>query len=91
MLSIDSRVRAFIRNGHDWTACYTPTPQGCASLACRSARIDGEIVVEDTNGVSDFGLARRALALGEDAVSAAHPGTGDYRVISITRLGTVGL
>jgi len=34
-------------------AC-APVIKACASLACRSALLDGEIVVEDTNGVSDF-------------------------------------
>ena len=29
-------------------------PSAAAALACRSALIDGELVVEDINGVSDF-------------------------------------
>src|SRR4029079_6076887 len=37
-----------------WTARYGPVIKACASLACRSALIDGELVVEDTHGVSDF-------------------------------------
>ena len=55
MLAIDSRdARAFTRNGYEWTARYAPVIRASASLACRSALLDGEIVVEDTNGVSDF-------------------------------------
>jgi ATP-dependent DNA ligase len=55
MLAIDSgKARAFTRNGYDWTGRYPPVTRACDSLACRSALLDGEIVVEDTNGVSDF-------------------------------------
>jgi len=55
MLAIDSgKARAFTRNGYDWTARYAPVIKACASLGCCSALLDGEIVVEDTNGVSDF-------------------------------------
>jgi bifunctional non-homologous end joining protein LigD len=55
MLAIDSgEARAFSRNGYDWTARYAPVIKACASLACRSALLDGEIVVEDRNGVSVF-------------------------------------
>ena len=55
MLAIDGgKSRAFSRNGYDWTDRYRPVIKACASLACRSALLDGEIVVEDTNGVSDF-------------------------------------
>ena len=55
MLAIENgKARAFTRNGYDWTARYATVIEACASLACRSALLDGEIVVEDTNGVSDF-------------------------------------
>src|SRR5436190_18242959 len=55
MLAIDNgKARAFTRNGYDWTARYAAVIEACASLACRSALLYGEIVVEDTNGVSDF-------------------------------------
>ena len=55
MVAIDGgKARAFTRNGYDWTARYAPVIKACDSLACRSALLDGEIVVEDTNGVSDF-------------------------------------
>ena len=55
MLAIDNgKARAFTRNGYDWTDRYAPVVRACDSFGCRSALIDGEIVVEDTNGVSDF-------------------------------------
>jgi len=48
------RARAFTRQGYDWTGRYQPLLASFASLPCRSAVIDGEIVVEDDQGVSDF-------------------------------------
>ena len=48
----DGRVRAFTRNGYDWTGRYGPVVKACAGLRCLSAVVDGEIVVEDENGAS---------------------------------------
>jgi ATP-dependent DNA ligase len=50
----DWTARAFTRNGHDWTGRYGPIVKACAGLRCRSALIDGEVVVEDEHGISDF-------------------------------------
>jgi len=62
MLLVDKgKARAFTRNGYDWTARYAPVIKACASLACGSALLDGEIVVEDTNGVSDFDSLQLAI------------------------------
>src|SRR5204862_8358271 len=62
MLAIDNgKARAFTRNGYDWTARYAAVIEACASLACRSALLDGEIVVEDTNDVSDFDSLSSAI------------------------------
>jgi DNA ligase D-like protein (predicted ligase) len=62
MVAIDGhKARAFTRNGYDWTDRYGPVIKACASLACRSALIDGELVVEDTNGVSDFDSLASAI------------------------------
>jgi hypothetical protein len=41
-------------NGHDWTGRYAPVVKACAGLQCRSALIDGEVLVEDEYGVSDL-------------------------------------
>jgi bifunctional non-homologous end joining protein LigD len=35
--------------------------QACRKLRCRSALIDGEIIVQDEKGVSDFGALRAAV------------------------------
>lgn len=55
-------VRAFTRNGHDWTAKYGPIIQSARSLLCKSAIIDGEICVQDEAGVTDFGALPAAMA-----------------------------
>ena len=49
------RVRVLTRNGHDWTDRYPSIILAAADLPCKSAIIDGEAVVQDDNGVSDFG------------------------------------
>jgi bifunctional non-homologous end joining protein LigD len=54
-------VRAFTRNGHDWTAKYPRIISAASQIACRSAVIDGEAIVQDERGVSHFGLLRKAL------------------------------
>jgi bifunctional non-homologous end joining protein LigD len=43
------------RSGHDWTEKYARVIEACRKLRCRSALIDGEIIVQDGKGVSDFG------------------------------------
>jgi ATP-dependent DNA ligase len=48
------KARAFTRNGYDWSGRYEPIVKACSKLACHSALIDGEIIVEDDNGASDF-------------------------------------
>ena len=58
----DGAARAFTRNGHDWSPRYAPICRAAETLACRSAVFDGEMVVQDENGVSDFGLLKSAIA-----------------------------
>ena len=55
-------ARAFTRNGHDWTDRYTRVTSCAAGLNCRSAILDGEIIVQGQNGVSDFHALRHAMA-----------------------------
>jgi bifunctional non-homologous end joining protein LigD len=38
------KVRAYTRNGFDWTERYTDIARGAAKLECRSALIDGEVI-----------------------------------------------
>src|SRR5262249_7494502 len=48
------QVRVFTRNGHDWSDRYPGIVRAASQLDCRSAIIDGEAVVQDSNGVSHF-------------------------------------
>lgn len=57
----DGEARAFTRNGHDWTDKYGPIVSAANTLPCTSAIIDGELIVQDENGVSDFAALRSAI------------------------------
>src|SRR5688572_24616393 len=57
----DGAARAFTRNGHDWTDRYSRVVTCAAGLPCRSAILDGEVIVQDENGRSDFSALRRAM------------------------------
>jgi ATP-dependent DNA ligase len=52
------RARLYTRHGNDWTTRYPLIVSAVSSLKCRSCLIDGEIVVTDDRGLSDFELLR---------------------------------
>jgi bifunctional non-homologous end joining protein LigD len=54
--------RAFTRNGHDWTDKYAGVAGAACLLTKRSASIDGEMIVQDETGRSDFGALRSAIS-----------------------------
>jgi len=56
------RARAFTRRGHDWTDRVPRIAEALAALPVTSVTIDGEAVVCDSAGVSDFDRLRAALA-----------------------------
>lgn len=57
---------AFIsRNGQDWTARMADLAVSAASLPVTNALLDGEVVVVDEQGVSDFQLLQHALSQGD--------------------------
>ncbi len=63
LLVIDSgRARAFTRNGHDWTDRYRRVVECAAELPCSTAILDGEMIVQDEHGRSDFLALRGAMA-----------------------------
>jgi ATP-dependent DNA ligase len=47
-------VFAYTRNGFDWTDRYPSIVRAAARLHRKSAMLDGEIIVQDADGVSDF-------------------------------------
>jgi DNA ligase D-like protein (predicted ligase)/DNA ligase D-like protein (predicted 3'-phosphoesterase) len=60
----NGEVRLFTRSGHDWTDRYGRLPRAFAKIPCKQAVIDGEIVVQDKEGVSHFSGLQDALAEG---------------------------
>jgi bifunctional non-homologous end joining protein LigD len=56
------RVRAFTRRGHHWTDRVPRIAEAPAALPVTSATIDGEAVVCDSSGISDFHRLGAALA-----------------------------
>jgi len=59
------RVRLLTRKGLDWTEKFPNIARAVAALPARTALIDGEIVVEDENGLSSFSALQAALKAGE--------------------------
>ena len=55
------KARAYTRNGFDWTDRYPGIVQAAADLKCRSAILDGDAIVQDENGVSDFDALMSAI------------------------------
>jgi bifunctional non-homologous end joining protein LigD len=56
------RVRVFSRHGKDWTAKVPLIVEALLALPIESATLDGEGVVVDDRGVTDFERLRTALA-----------------------------
>jgi DNA ligase D-like protein (predicted ligase) len=57
----DGLVRAYTRNGFNWSERYPGLVSAAAKLDCRSAIIDGEVIVQDESGVSDFDALKTAI------------------------------
>jgi bifunctional non-homologous end joining protein LigD len=55
------RARVFTRNGFDWSEHYPSIIREASDLGCKTAIIDGEAVVQDGNGASDFDSLRSAI------------------------------
>ena len=55
------KARAYTRSGLEWSAKFQPVVQAAAELDLGSALIDGEVVVLDTDGRSNFQALQGAL------------------------------
>jgi bifunctional non-homologous end joining protein LigD len=55
------KVRLLTRKEQDWTHRFKPVAEAVAALPAKTALLDGEIVVEDDNGVSNFSLLQTNL------------------------------
>ena len=58
----DGKVSFLTRHGLNWTGRVSSLAQAAAGLPCRRALLDGEVVVLDDSGVSDFGALQDALS-----------------------------
>jgi bifunctional non-homologous end joining protein LigD len=59
-------VRAYTRNGHDWSDRFAPIVEAAARLGIGSALIDGEVVALDQAGRPSFSALQAALKDGGD-------------------------
>ncbi|MDR3408507.1 MAG: DNA ligase D [Methylovirgula sp.] len=59
------KVKLRTRTGLDWTDRFPTVAGALAQLPVEDCIIDGEIVVEEANGVSDFSALQNALSQGE--------------------------
>lgn len=64
------KVRILTRGGHDWTSRFPTIAHDALEIGLDSAILDGEAVVLDQRGASDFGALQRALG-GRGGKSAA--------------------
>src|SRR5436190_6077559 len=55
------RAKAYTRSGLDWSDKFAPVVTAAAKLAVRSALVDGEIVVLDEQGRSQFQTLQATL------------------------------
>jgi bifunctional non-homologous end joining protein LigD len=58
----------YTRSGLDWTDKFHGLVQPLVDLPCQSALIDGEAVVNDEKGTSNFGKLQQAIAEGKDGI-----------------------
>ncbi|MDW9726469.1 ATP-dependent DNA ligase [Sinorhizobium meliloti] len=64
------RVKILTRGGYDWTERFPTIADDARRLAVKTAILDGEAVVLDDRGRSDFGMLQRALGRLPSAVEA---------------------
>jgi bifunctional non-homologous end joining protein LigD len=61
----NGRAVALTRKGEDWTARFPSLARAAEALPAASALLDGEAVVLDADGRSDFGFLQQALSTGD--------------------------
>lgn len=62
-------ARLYTRNGKDWTDRFAAIAEALGELDLSGCLVDGEVVVVDRQGRSDFGSLQRALSEGKGALS----------------------
>ena len=54
-------ARVFTRNGYDWSDRYPSIVRAATNLRCQSAIIDGEAIIQNGHGASDFEALSTAM------------------------------
>lgn len=86
----DGKVKLLTRNGLDWSRKFPAIAKAVASLKAKQALIDGELVVNDSNGVSSFSLLQQELKSGRQdrlvfyAFDLMHLDGSDLRPMPLT-------
>ena len=62
------QARVFTRKGYDWSDRFPSIVRAVAKLPCLLAIIDGEAIVQDHNGASDFDALSSAMRWRPDSV-----------------------
>jgi bifunctional non-homologous end joining protein LigD len=62
------RAALLTRRGNDWTDRFGAIAAAAAELPCRSAVLDGEAVVFDDRGLTDFQRLQNAIARGDPSI-----------------------
>jgi bifunctional non-homologous end joining protein LigD len=57
----NSDVKIFTRRGHDWTKRFRKIASDAFEISAASAIIDGEVVVPQANGATDFSVLQDEL------------------------------
>jgi len=57
----DRDVKVFTRRGHDWTKRFRKVASDAFEISADSAIIDGEVVVPQPNGATDFSVLQNEL------------------------------
>jgi bifunctional non-homologous end joining protein LigD len=63
------QARIYTRSGNDWTDRYPGIARAIAALDLDGALLDGEVVVIDKEGRSDFGALQQALSSGGNGLN----------------------
>lgn len=58
---IGDEIRAFTKNGHDYTRQFAPIVEAARTFGARQTILDGELIVQGADGRSDFHSLRSAI------------------------------
>src|SRR5690606_6033702 len=62
------KVCLITRRGNDWTDRFSSVALAVAQLRCRTALLDGEAVIFNRRGLTDFQLLQNAIGASDSAI-----------------------